>query len=235
VRTAGKDIGAGLGWTTSRCRTLDGKEAAARRNLQPEERAMTYSIEEKHRVIRERDELFAFELAKMLIDKPKAPIWIILLPMLFIFYAHWLQRYKSNIAKFSKEYMHTKRIALDAAFDSGNGGDMPVNGWADFLGGTSDGRIEIKELQYEELDLLMGHYQLLLGSQGQDYPALIRSSYRTSGEYRFFLNRLVRVEERINKAVLRIDHPTPDARDVVRRMERFADQLRERELARIFR
>jgi hypothetical protein len=196
---------------------------------------MTFSIEEKHRVIRERDELFAFELAKMLIDKPKAPIWIILLPMLFIFYAHWLQRYKSNLASFSKDYLHTKRIALDAAFDDGNGGDRPRNDWAEFLGGTSDDRIEIRELQFEELDLLMDHYRLLLGSQGQDYPALIRSSYRTSGEYRFFLNRLIRVEERINRAVLKIDHPTPEARDVVERMERFADQLRERELTRIFR
>jgi hypothetical protein len=199
-----------------------------------QEEAMPTSIDERHKVISERDESFAFELAKLLMDKPKPPVWIILLPMLFVFYGHWLKRYRANLDTFSDGYLHTKRLALDTAMSHLGNGGMAADGWNDLLGAQPVERAVVREGQIRELDLLMDHYSRMLGSPGQDYAEMLRGAYGTSGEYRFFLNRLTRVEEEINRAVLEVDHPTEEARDVVERMQRYSDRLREEELTRVF-
>jgi hypothetical protein len=205
------------------------------KSLVPRRSRMAATIEEKYGIIRERDERFAFELAKAIMDKPKASIWIIFLPMLFVFHAHWLQRYKKSIQTFSRQYLHSKLLALDTVLEESRGGNPLEGGWASTYASLPEARGGVfTEWQVKELDLLRDHYHLLIASQGRDYPALIRNAYRTSGEYRFFLNSLYRAEEEINKAVLQIHHPTPEARDVVERMERSSETLREMELAQIF-
>jgi hypothetical protein len=194
------------------------------------------TVEENYELIRRHDERFAFELAKQIIDKPKASVWIIFMPVLFVFYAQRLQKYKGSIHGFVKHYLHTKALALDAALEESRGG-APLEEGGETDSGfppSQDQSQMIREKQYQELDLLKQHYFLMLKSPGNSYPELLRKAYGTSGAYRIFLNRLTKAEKEVNKAVLKSHHPTPEAQDVVERIERYSDQLREMEIEKIF-
>jgi hypothetical protein len=196
---------------------------------------MHATVEEKYGIIRERDERFAFELAKLIMEKPKVPIWIIFLPFLFVFYAHWLQRYKKGLRQFVNHYLKNKVLALEAALEESRGGKILKEGWVSHLGGQAGHGVgEVVDLENRELSILKKHYRLLLRSSGRSYPELLRNGYGKAGEYRFFLNRLVGIEEEINKAVLKLHHPTPEAREVVECMEKHSEKLREMELDLIF-
>jgi hypothetical protein len=196
---------------------------------------MFISIEEKYGIIRERDELFAFELAKLIIEKPKVPLWIIFLPLLFVFYAHWLQKYKKNINTFATQYLHAKILALDTALEESAGGTpREENQIQRTVAPIDEHSDRITDYESLEIDILREHYRLLLSSPGQTYPDLLRNAYQTSGEYRFFLNRLIKTEEEINRSILQLHHPTVEAREVVEQMETFSERLREIELAQIF-
>jgi hypothetical protein len=193
------------------------------------------SAEEKYGLIRQRDERFAFELAKQIIEKPKVTIWIIFMPVFFVFYAQRIQKYKKDIHGFVKHYLHTKMLALDAALEEGIGGGPLEEGSEPVQGsGLEDKGQIIREKQFQELDLLREHYLLLLKSPGTSYPELLVNAYGTSGAYRSFLNKLIRAEEEVNRAVLSVHHPGAEAQEVVERMDRASERLREQEIEEIF-
>jgi hypothetical protein len=191
------------------------------------------TLEERYELIRRRDELFAYDLAKGVIEKPKASVWIIFLPLLFVFYVQKLQKHKKDVQGFVNHYLQTKVLALEAALDEVRSGSPPASS---IVSGSDDPSADgaIRRTQYHELDLLREHYLLLLRSRGGSYAELVKTAYGMSGTYRFFLNRLRRAEGEVNRAVLEAHHPTPEARDVAERMERFSEQLREMEMERIF-
>ncbi|MFP4071405.1 MAG: NF038143 family protein, partial [Desulfovibrionales bacterium] len=190
-------------------------------------------LDEKHEIIRRRDELFAFDLAKRIMEKPKASIWIIFMPVFFVFYAQRLQKYKGSVHGFVKHYLHTKTLALDAALEESKG-HKPLDERSAQDLPSEDQAWKIREQQHQELDLLREHYLLLLRSSGKSYPELVRSGYSTSGAYRSFLNRLIKAEGAVNRAVLDVHHPGEEAQDVVHRMEQNAEDLREKEIQEIF-
>ncbi|MFP4316156.1 MAG: NF038143 family protein [Desulfovibrionales bacterium] len=196
---------------------------------------MSATIEEKYSIVRERDERFAFELAKMVIEKPRASIWIIFLPALFIFHAYWINRYKKGIHDFSRHYLQSKRRALDKSLEECKSCKSPQTGSASapevHIKQPAD---PIRKHTLKEQEILRAHYRVLLHSPGRTYPSLVKNAYRTSGQYRYFLNRLLRAEEEINKAVIQAHHPAAEAQEVVQRMERYSDILRETELKQIF-
>jgi hypothetical protein len=147
-------------------------------------------------IIRERDERFALELATRIIEKPRASAWIILLPFLFIFHVYWLKRYENNVQTFVSQYLHPKILALDAALEESmpGGSDRTPQEHADRL--PDENADELRRREFREMELLKEHYRLLLSSRGSSYPSLLRNAYRTSGEYRFFLNRLIKPRRR---------------------------------------
>jgi hypothetical protein len=197
------------------------------------ERRMS-TVQEKYEMIRQHQERFAFELAKTVLDKPKASVWIIFLPVLFVFHAQRIQKYKQHMKEFVKGYLVTKNLALEAAWNEiRNGPPGPGEG---HYPEPPPGEYfkTIREKQIVELELLREHYLLLLRSSGDSYERLLRNAYRGSGDYRYFLNRLTKAEAGINRTVLDVRHQTEEARDIVERMESGAERLREKEIEKIF-
>lgn len=194
------------------------------------------SLDAKHELIRRQEEILAFDMAKQVIEKPKASIWIIFMPIFFVFQAQKIQKYKKSVREFAKGFMHTKLLALDAALDEARTGKLSSS-YKEAAGDGSAYRPEnaqIRNKQILEIGVLKEHYLLLLRSQGETYPELLRNAYTTAGAYLFFLNRLLKAEEEVNKAVIDSHHSTPEAREVVVRMEKVADKLREKEMREVF-
>ena len=198
----------------------------------------TIPIEEKHELIRRREELLAYDVAKQVIEKPKASIWIIFMPILFVFHAQRMQKYKKSIHAFARHFMHTKGLALDAAREEAKTGKPPEGypGDSEQNSGHGRGNAAIRERQLREIAILKEHYLLLLKRPGETYPALLKNAYGSGGHYRFFLNRLFDAEEAVTDAVIESQHatPDPDARDVVMRMKEVTEKLREKEMKDIF-
>jgi hypothetical protein len=193
------------------------------------------SLDEKYQLIRKKEERFAFELAKQVIEKPKVSVWLIFLPILFVFYAQRLQKYKSSIQAFANGFLVTKLVALDAALEEARTGRLDRESIAArFPRPDPEEKKAMRQKQFAEIDILRQHYLLLLQAAGSSYPELLRGAYETSGSYRSFLNRLFPAEEEVNQAVLRNLQPTDEAREVVGRMEKLSERLREMELKEIF-
>jgi hypothetical protein len=197
---------------------------------------MPQALDEKCEIIRKREESFAYSLAKQVIEKPEATVWLIFLPILLVFYFQRIQKFKSSIHSFVAGITHSKMLILDATMEEVKTGVFARKRViAGFMGSIPEDKAElVRTKKIEEMEILRQHYLLLLGSNGSSYPELLRSSYGTSGDYRFFLNRFAQAEKEVNEAVLLASHPTPEAREAVAEMEKAAEKLREMESKVIF-
>lgn len=197
---------------------------------------MPNPFEKARKIIHGHEENFAYRLAKQVIEKPEASVWIILIPIFLVFYIQRLQKYKGSIHAFAKGIMHPKILTLDATLEEAKTGVFPrervIAGFMGSISGEKAQRVRMKKI--EEMEILRQHYLLLLGNDGSSYPYLLRSSYGTAGDYRFFLDSYGKAEKEVNEEVLLASHPTPEAREVVAAMEKASAQLRETELKEIF-
>ncbi len=180
---------------------------------------------------------FAYRVARQVLQKPKISVWIILIPILFLYYAHKIQQYKAAVHDFSKGLTRSKFLALDSAKDEIDSGRKNEEYQTDFVSKdleSSPNMIRVRDRQIAEVVLLKSHYRKLLRHKGASYQDLIRKTYRTAADYRLFLKELAQAEEEVNDAVLRAYHPGKEARDVTKRMQKAALSLRKEELTTFF-
>lgn len=197
---------------------------------------MTVPLEGKYELIQRQEELLAYGVAKEVIEKPKASIWIIFMPIFLVFHAQRIQKYKKSVHDFARHFLHTKLLALDAALEETKTGRPPASDLSGTAENTGDGEgnATIRERQLREITMLKEHYLLLLNSPGEIYADLLKYAYPKSGDYRFFLNRLLNAEAEVNAAVVTFHHATPEARDVVARMVAATEKWRTKEMEAIF-
>ncbi len=198
---------------------------------------MDQDFEQRFTVIFKREEQFAHTLATSVIQKPKLSVWMFLVPILIIYHANHIKRYKNNLANFQQGFTKTKLHALNLAREELVRGERKQEREMDLF---ADYDIEgpnvqqVRNRQLEEIRLLTKHYRILLRSSGRDYPELVRSAYKTKKEYKKFLNKLNQAEKEVNKAALHAFHDSEDSRRVVSEMEKHASVLRNQEAGSIF-
>jgi hypothetical protein len=197
---------------------------------------MPQPFEKAHRIIRDHEEKFAYSLAKQVIEKPQASVWLVFLPILLVFHFQRLQKYKDGIHSFARGVMRSKLLILDAALEEAKTGVFHRERVISALTGLlSDEKAAAERgKKSEEMEILRQHYLLLLENEGSSYGALLRNAYGSSGDYRLFLNRLHKAEKEVNAAIVQISPPTSKACEVVERMENLSEKLREMEFKEIF-
>jgi hypothetical protein len=197
---------------------------------------VTQAFEENYNLIRGQGERFGNYLARQVIEKPQPSVWIIFLPILFVYYLHVIPKYKSNLRSFARDIMQFKFLVLDGALEEARTGVFPGERiTADFKSSVSEEMAQaVQQKKIEEMEILRQHYLLLFGNAGKTYHELLRKSYGTAGNYRFFINRLFKAEKAVYEAVIQVSHPTPAAHEVVALMEKASEKLRETELKEIF-
>ncbi len=196
-----------------------------------------FSVREKYKIILDAERNFAYTVARSVLDKPKISVWIILIPVLFLFYAHKIQQYKKGIHDFAAGLLKSKTAALNIALQNvapDPSSEKSSDAYWDTFPADSEKTRLVRAKHKAELEVLIDHYSRLLQSPGSDHESLLRNSYGHGGEYRRFLNRLMRVEEELHQAVLDAYHPTDEAAKIVRRMEAIAEKLRLDQLEAVF-
>jgi hypothetical protein len=188
---------------------------------------------EKSAIILEQEEKFARILASQVINKPQLSLWMILIPIFFVFYFTNLNKYKNGCRQFADNYLVDKKRALNeaaAVVDGGRESDIFA------LAKLSNMNSEAREKQAEVLTILVEHYINLMKTDGEDFASLIRAAYGSLTDYLLFLNRLNQAEQEVNKA-LKPDLEEPDEviNDIVSNMEVVSERLRRETAEIIFR
>ena len=198
---------------------------------------MDQELQKRVDIVRNYENHFAHELATTVIQKPKLTVWMFLVPILFIYHANQIKRFKENLANFQQGFTKTKLHALEQCNEELAQGRKKQEQDLDLFADSGLDGPNIKELrrkQLEEIQLLMGHYRSLLSRSGPDYASLVRSAYKSRHDFQIFLRRLNEAEIAVNKAALRAFHNDDESRRVVSEIEKNSALLRQEEARKIF-
>ena len=184
-------------------------------------------LDRKKELILAREMAFANSIGATVFEKPKVSFWMVLVPLLFLYFIYRMQRYKSGRMKFDEEFMTTRRRAMNLAFEVVETGTRPD---IDRIARES-GLTEALEKPYASwLKVLVDFYMDLLAANGDSFESLVRSAYRNRTNYLLTLNRLSTVEKEFYAAVKPQLAATEGAAAVIATIETQSQQLR-RDLA----
>jgi len=184
-------------------------------------------LERKKELILQRELAFANAVGAAVFEKPKVSFWMVLVPLLFLYFIYRMQRYKSGRMKFDEEFMTTRRRAMNLAFEAVEAGSRPD---IDRIARES-GLTEALEKPYASwLKVLVDFYMDLLAANGDSFESMVRSAYRNRTNYLLTLNRLSTVEKEFYAAVKPQLAATEGAAAVIATIETQSHQLR-RDLA----
>jgi hypothetical protein len=125
------------------------------------------SLEEKKTKILAHEEMMARRLARRIIDKPVPPLWMVLIPIFFVFHAWKIKQYSNGLKDFTTNYLALRRQAIEAAVVSEQSGkkaalDALIDSTTSI---PADARPQYRNL----LSLLISHYCSLLCVEGKDH------------------------------------------------------------------
>jgi hypothetical protein len=189
-------------------------------------------LKEKSALILEREEKFAIALAAQVINKPQLSLWMILIPIFFVFYFNNFSKYKNGCKQFAENYLIDKKRALNEAVEVVDGRREPdIRALAELS--NMDSRAWAK--QAHVLAVLVEHYTILLNAHGEDFASLVREAYGSLTNYLLFLNRLNQAESEVNKALKpNIEGSYEEISDIVSSMEDLSERLRRETAESIF-
>jgi hypothetical protein len=191
------------------------------------------SLEEKKTKILAHEEMMARRLARRIIDKPVPPLWMVLIPIFFVFHAWKIKQYSNGLKDFTTNYLALRRQAIEAAVVSEqNGKKAALDALIDSTTSIpADARPQYRNL----LSLLISHYCSLLCVEGKNHAAMIQAHYRNKSNYLLFCAQLNKMENAFNQALLqKIEGDPQDIHHVVEKMKICLSDLRRDEAGEIF-
>ncbi len=193
----------------------------------------TLSLEEKKNLVLDNEEALARQMALRVLDKPSPPIWMIFIPVFFVFFAQKMNMYKKGLKDFADNYMISRRWALDAAGDAvASGGEIAID---EILTRVKDIPEAAWPAYRQWLQLQAEHYRQLLAAPGNSYPALVRAGYRNKANYLLLCDRLGKAEDALNQALLPdMERQHQDVRQIIEAMAQASMHLRRQDIDGVF-
>ena len=190
------------------------------------------SLLEKHDEILANEQKLAGHVALDVIDRPVLAMWMILIPIFFVFYYFQLRRYKNGIRDFIDNFLITRKRVLAATYNSLYS-DEKID--VDELVAVSDSPDETKEDYRVWIEALIEYYQVLLRAKGNSFEELIKASHNSRTNYLLSLNKLNTVEQAFNASLdsaLGDEEGTVAA--VIKAMEKSVESFRRDQAKEIF-
>jgi hypothetical protein len=181
------------------------------------------SMQQKHDLILESEERFTHALADRIFDKPVVSYWMILIPILFLYFVYRMQKYKNGRRKFREEFMRSRRKALDLALAAVVHGTPPaLDDWVRRAGVSP----ALEQPYRAWMAALMDHHGALLRADGDDFSELVRGAFGDHTRFKEALRRLTETEGRFYDAMRPELAKTPGAVDVVAAIRTHSRELR---------
>jgi hypothetical protein len=197
-------------------------------------------LRKKFNLIYNFERLIGNSVALRVIKAQQIGVWEFLIPVVFILH---FMRNKQSREVFIQNYMFTKRHALDAALKMLKKGGSKEDALSaiedktrallsapETQGIYSD---TIRQQQMNEIELLFDHYLKLLGADGRDYAALVRSAYGSRQNYLKFHEQLTSVEKKVSDAARQTLGSKADV-DALLRIENTTENIRQARIKKIF-
>jgi hypothetical protein len=193
---------------------------------------MSESIEQKKSVILEHETKLANLIAREVISKPQLSIWMIVIPIVFVYYFYGLNRYSSGKKDFVKHFLFSRRLILDRALAKVETGEE-----ADFKALAIQEMVPENAIKaYKDWAVALSEsYARLLESDGVTYDALVKNCYKDEGSYLLNLNQINTTESQFYKALHKdLKQSVTGAGDVIKNMADSLGHLRREEARFIF-
>lgn len=189
-------------------------------------------MQEKRQILLAHERRLANHVARTVIEKPVLSVWMVLVPIFFVYYFYRLKKFAQGREDFVQNFMKTRNRAMEAACES-LASDARPN--VQKVVARSSAPKETHGVYAEWVRVLIEQYRDLLKAEGDTVDDLIRSVYRRRANYLLSLNQLGNAERRFN-AVLRphLDDGMEDAGGIIRMMEKATEAFRRKEAERIF-
>ena len=180
-------------------------------------------LDKKKELILGRELAFANAVGAAVFEKPRVSFWMVLVPLLFLYFIHRMQKYKSGRMKFNEDFMVTRRRALDLAIETLEMDHRIDLNRAVRHYGLSD---ELEKPYAAWMHVLVDHYRDLLAVEGDDYDTLVRTAYHSHTNFLLTLNRLNTVEKEFYAALRPGLAAAEGAADIIAAIENESQWLR---------
>jgi plasmid maintenance system killer protein len=196
-------------------------------------------LDTKHENILAQEKALAKTVASVVIGQSPVTVWDVLIPIVFVFN---VLKFKRAREIFALNFLFTKKLALQGAFDMIKTGQSREDALAQIRNRTSEilasdkkgiYSIKIRQKQMREVELLLDHYTRLLNADGKDYSSMVRNAYLTRKSYGAFAKQLEGIEKEVNRAAGQTVK-TASAPDIIITMEEATSRLRAAEAETIF-
>lgn len=185
-------------------------------------------LNRKRELILGRELAFANAVGAALFEKPKVSFWMVLLPILFVYFMYRMQGFRNGRKQFEEEFMITRRRAMDVAFKAAERGGKPDVDQMARESGLPEG---LEERYVTWVRALVDHYMDLLSGEGDSFEGLVRSAYRNRTDYLLTLNQLNAVEREFYAALKpHLAQSTEGVADIISTIQDQSERLR-RDLA----
>ena len=189
-------------------------------------------IDTKCSLIEAHERGFAHLLASRVIPKPDLSIWMILIPIIFVYFFYRLNRYKTGRTEFVDNYMISRKRALEAARLTATTG-TPVDLYT--LADQAKLPTEVLPQYRKFLGIFNDYYCDLLQAAGESFEELVRSTFRSKTDYLIMLNRFNQIEKELNTALKpHMENTTEGFNEVVGVLEQSSAVLRRESADKIF-
>lgn len=156
-------------------------------------------FQEKYFSILENEKTLTSHVAGEAIDKPQPALWMIVIPVFFVFFFFQFTRYKNGLKNFKHDFLRTRKRVLDSVHQA-LVDNTHVN--IEELVAAGNAPDQARDAYAAWVKELVVFYRSLLEAEGRDYPSLVQSCYRKRSNYLLVLNRLTTVERELNRAIL---------------------------------
>ena len=196
-------------------------------------------LDKKYENILAQERALAKTVASAVIGQTPVTVWDVLIPIVFVFN---VLKFKRAREVFTLNFLFTKKLALQGAFDMVKKGQSREDALGQIRGQTSEILAsdkkgiyskKIRQKQVQEMELLLDHYSRLLNADGKDYASMVKHAYRTRQNFSAFVKELEGIEKEVNRAASQTAG-TASAPDIVSRMEETAGRLRAAQMETIF-
>lgn len=186
----------------------------------------------KKDLILSQEEIFADAVAVSVLDKPKVSLWMILIPILFVYFVYRQQRFTSGRKQFAEDFIKTYRRSLEAACKALETGGAPD---IEKIAQNATVPEQVKPIYIAWIQVLIEHYMDLLRAEGDSFDSLVRSAYASRTDYLLTLNRLNSAEKDLYAALKPcMDRTTEGCNEIIASIEHHCQLLRRKMAETIF-
>ena len=197
------------------------------------------SLTSRYELVLSQESNLAHAVANKVVDKPLISAWMILIPIVFVQYLLSTRELKEVAKAFAREFVLTKRLALEVALEMERNGMAKEEAVTSHLAAEWGDEIEpakkeVREQQRREIELLVDHYSWLLRADGDSYPSLVEFAYGGRTAYAGFLERLHAAEGEVNRASVDAFGTTDGFKETIAKTATATKELRRKELDTLF-